>query len=54
MKSTPPETPLELDRIVDVVLAYRPKSKTKAAKRRTRRKKREEKRRESVSALVPS
>lgn len=29
-----------LDRIADVVLAYRPKPKTKAAKRRIRRKKR--------------
>lgn len=30
MKKTPPE----LDRITDVVLAYKPKPKTKAAKRR--------------------
>jgi hypothetical protein len=29
-----------LDRITDVVLAYRPKEKTKAAKRRARRNKR--------------
>lgn len=29
--------PAELDRIADVVLAYRPKPKTKAAKRRKRR-----------------
>lgn len=28
------KTPPELDRIVDVVLAYRPKPKTKAAKKR--------------------
>jgi hypothetical protein len=33
MKKTPPE----LDRITDVVLAYRPKPKTKAAKRRKRK-----------------
>jgi hypothetical protein len=30
-------TPPELDRIADRVLAYRPKPKTKAAKRRKRR-----------------
>jgi hypothetical protein len=40
MKNTPPE----LDRIVDVILSYRPKPKTKAAKKRVRRKKREAKR----------
>jgi hypothetical protein len=34
-----PEAP-ELDRITDVVLTYRPKIKTKAAKRRARRNKR--------------
>ena len=34
----------KLDRIADVVLAYRPKPKTKAAKRRIRRKKRLSKR----------
>jgi hypothetical protein len=38
------KTPPELDRITDVVLAYRPKPKTKASKRRARRKKREAKR----------
>jgi hypothetical protein len=31
------KTPSELDRIADRVLAYRPKPKTKAAKRRKRR-----------------
>ena len=31
------KTPLELDAIADVVLAYKPKPKTKAAKRRKRR-----------------
>jgi hypothetical protein len=31
------KTPPELDRITDRVLAYRPKPKTKAAKRRKRR-----------------
>ena len=36
-------TPQELDRFVDKVLAYKPKPKTKAAKRRARRKKREAK-----------
>ena len=35
------------DRITDAVLAYRPKPKTKAAKRRIRRKKRQSKKRES-------
>ena len=34
----PGKTPRELDRIADKVLAYRPKPKTKAAKRRKRRK----------------
>lgn len=37
--SEPPEI---LDRATDTVLAYRPKPKTKAAKRRARRKKRKE------------
>ena len=32
------KTPRELDRVTDVVLAYRPKPKTKAANRRKRRK----------------
>jgi hypothetical protein len=48
MKSTPPE----LDLITDVILAYRPKPKTKAAKRRIRKKKREEKKKELPTALV--
>lgn len=39
MKRVPPD----LDRITDVVLAYKPKPKTKAAKRRARKKKRDEK-----------
>lgn len=39
MKKTPPE----LDRIADVVLNYRPKPKTKAAKRRKRKKARDAK-----------
>ena len=34
------KTPKALDTFVDVVLAYKPKPKTKAAKRRIRRKKR--------------
>jgi len=37
------KTPSELDRITDKVLSYKPKPKTKAAKRRIRRKKREAK-----------
>lgn len=37
----------KLDAIADVVLAYRPKPKTKAAKRRIRRKKRQSTKRES-------
>jgi transposase-like protein len=36
-----PRIPAALDRITDVVLAYRPKPKTKAAKRRARKKKRD-------------
>ena len=40
MKDNPdvPEIPDELNRIVDKVLAYRPKPKTKAAKKRKRKK----------------
>lgn len=38
-----PKTPDILDRITDVVLAYKPKPKTKAAKRRKRKKIRDEK-----------
>lgn len=38
------KAPTELDRITDVVLAYRPKPKTKAAKRRARRAKKAAKR----------
>lgn len=34
---TPKRIPEELDAITDVVLAYRPKPKSKGAKRRTRR-----------------
>jgi hypothetical protein len=36
------KTPPELDRITDAVLAYKPKPKTKAAKRRKRRNLREQ------------
>lgn len=39
MKHAPPE----LDRIVDIVLAYRPKPKTKQAKKRAKNKKKIEK-----------
>ena len=42
-------TPQELDRFVDKVLAYKPKPKTKAAKRRARRKKREAKSQEKAA-----
>jgi len=34
------KTPRELDTLVDAVLTYKPKPKTKAAKRRVRREKR--------------
>lgn len=37
------KTPKELDVIVDTVLAYKPKPKTKAAKRRIRKQKRKAK-----------
>ena len=40
----------EFDRITDEVLRYRPKPKTKAAKRRMRRKSREARK---LAALVP-
>jgi hypothetical protein len=50
MKNVPPE----LDLITDVVLAHRPKPKTKAAKRRIRKKKREEKQKELPPTLVPA
>ena len=46
------DVPLELERITDVVLAYRPKPKSKAEKRRVRRKKREAKRDSARSAVV--
>jgi hypothetical protein len=36
------KTPPELDRITDVVLAYKPKPKSKAMKKRARKKKRDE------------
>jgi hypothetical protein len=35
--------PVELDRITDAVLAYKPKPKTKAAKRRKRKRNRDAK-----------
>ena len=37
------KTPRELDVVVDAVLSYHPKPKTKAAKRRVRREKRKAK-----------
>ena len=48
MKKVPPE----LELITDVVLNYRPKPKTKAAKRRIRRKKREQKGNQLAAFLV--
>lgn len=36
-KMKPEDVPKELDAIADVVLAYRPKPKTKSAKKRKRR-----------------
>jgi hypothetical protein len=48
------DVPPELDAITDVVLAYRPKPKTKAAKRRNRKKKREEKKKALPAAVVSS
>jgi len=42
-------TPQELDRFVDKVLDYKPRPKTKAAKRRARRKKREAKSQETAA-----
>jgi hypothetical protein len=47
-----PNVPPELDLITDVVLAYRPKPKTKAAKRRIRKKKREAKKQEAPAVLL--
>ena len=35
------QVPHELDRIADIVLAYRPKPKSKAGKKRARKKKRD-------------
>jgi hypothetical protein len=45
MKDKPdtPEVPDDLNRIVDKVLAYRPKPKSKGAKKRVRKKKKLEK-----------
>jgi hypothetical protein len=44
-----PRVPAALDQITDVVLAYRPKPKTKAAKRRALKKKRD-----AAGACCPS
>jgi hypothetical protein len=43
--------PRELEQIADVVLAYRPKPKTKAAKRRNRREKHAAKSQKSESSI---
>lgn len=45
------KTPRELEKFVDAVLAYKPKPKTKAAKRRVRRKKREAKNQKRESSI---
>lgn len=45
------KTPRALDTIADVVLRYRPKAKTKAAKRRERRKKRNRKSQKRESSI---
>lgn len=45
------KTPHELDVITDVVLAYKPKPKTKAAKKRIRRKKSAEKNQKRESSI---
>jgi len=44
--SNTPDTPDALNRMVDIVLAYRPKPKSKGAKKRKRMKKKIEKQRE--------
>lgn len=45
MKSKPPNA---LDRIADVVLAYKPKPKSKPARKRARRKRKIQKRESSI------
>lgn len=45
------KTPRELDAITDVVLAYKPKPKTKAAKKRIRRQKYAEKKGQRESSI---
>jgi len=45
------KTPPTLDKFVDAVLTYKPKPKTKAAKRRVRRKKRAAKNQEKDSSI---
>jgi len=45
------KTPKELDTITDKVLAYRPKPKSKAAKRRARKKKRDDKNQKRESSI---
>jgi hypothetical protein len=47
------EVPDALNRIVDVVLAYRPKPKTKAALKRKKLKAAKEKRRKSPTDVTP-
>ena len=48
-----PPVPPELDRIADVVLNYKPKPKSKAAKRRARKLKRAAKRSTVVMYITP-
>jgi hypothetical protein len=45
------KTPRELDALTDVILAYRPRPKTKAAKKRNRRKKYAEKTQKRESSI---
>lgn len=45
------KTPSVLDRVTDVVLAYKPKPKTKASKRRNRRQKYAEKKSQRESSI---
>lgn len=45
------KTPRELDTITDVVLNYRPKPKSKAAKKRARKKKRDEQNQKRESSI---
>lgn len=45
------KTPKDLDTITDVILAYRPKPKSKACKKRARKKKRDEQNQKRESSI---